>query len=173
MREFIPDKAIKPGAKKSTQKRNDSRNVTASNLSENRSGTGAGYRPAQAKNQSAEYIPPMEGFVFYAYGFTVEGFCPKLFQDENRDHRHKNGKPDNAIHVKGLEAEHFLNSEPAHHFGFDEDNAESHSEEQIFKPFHSDKRKGNRNQLVKIPPSIKQQVATNDGHCNVEMPIMA
>ncbi len=26
---------------------------------------------------------------------------------------------------------------------------------------------------IKKPPAIKQQVATNDGHCKLEMPMMA
>lgn len=126
MREFVPDKAIKPGAKKGTYQCNYRSNISAANLGKNGPGAGAGYRPANTEYQSAVHISPMESFVFYADDLPVDGFCPKFFQYQNRDDRYKNSKPDYAIHVESLEAEHFLDPEPANHFGFYKDNAKSY-----------------------------------------------
>lgn len=96
----------------------------------------------------------------------------EVFDQENRGHPNYNGAANDTIHVEALQAEHLLDTKPGHYLRSDQYNAEKNTGDEEFDVFHSCNKNGKMNQVVTNPPSIKQQVATKEGHCSEDMPIM-
>lgn len=71
-----------------------------------------------------------------------DGRAGDVFELELLDERHANGseyhgRADDAVHVKGLEAEHFLNAVPGDGFAFGHNDAEQYAGEYEFECFHN------------------------------------
>ena len=63
---------------------------------------------------------------------TTIGANVKLFDDPNGNHSRKNSAPNHTVHMKRLQAEHLLNSEPTDNFGFYKYNPEKNADDEVF-----------------------------------------
>src|SRR6185436_18648835 len=97
-----------------------------------RSGTSARQRPAKTENQSAPNISPTEFFRLDFNFFSIDGFRLELLDQENGSDSHRHRTHHQSIHVKSLEAEHFLNAKPRNSFRLDQDDSEKSSCDKIF-----------------------------------------
>ena len=59
--------------------------------------------------------------------------CPDLkpFDQPDGQCSYQYGRTNDALHMKTLQPEHFLNPEPGNHLGFDEDDAEKNSHYEV------------------------------------------
>lgn len=137
MGQFFPKQAINPGACYRAKQSHYDHKKAAPDLRKQRARADSGNCPAKAKNQSTVHISPMEFFIRDHYRFVVNGLYLETFDDLNGNHRHQNSAADDAIHVKGLEMEHLLDTEPGNHLRFNKDNSEQQSGDQKFNVFHS------------------------------------
>lgn len=132
MRQSLLQPPVYPGARHSAQQGYDHHGEPTAYLCEQRPRAGACDGPAQPEDQTAIYVT--FGKRFFRNNHRLPGKradaepADQVYAQHARDH----GTADHAVHVKRLQPEHFLDTEPGDHFGFYEDDAKKHPYQEVF-----------------------------------------
>ncbi len=116
MRQFFAEQTINPCTSNGTQQRNHGYYKAASYLRKQWAWACTCNSPAKTKYQPAVYIAPMEFFCWDDDSFAAKCFKLKTFNDEYGYGTNNYSTPDYAVHVEGLQPEHFLDPEPRNNF---------------------------------------------------------
>lgn len=135
-------------------------------------GTCTGHGPAESEDQSADHRSLIQGFGYDLYLLSIHRPHPEFSQQEIRQHSHRQGGADDAVHVKRLKPEHFLNAEPGDYLSLDEDETEKQSQYEKTQQLHKERIKGTTNQANNSPPEKKEMVATSDEKLRADNPVM-
>jgi hypothetical protein len=74
--------------------------------------------------------------------------------------------------MKGLKAEHFLNTEPGDHLCFDKRKPKEGTKKEIAYLVHRESILGSMSQAIKRPPTKKQIVAMSDEKLSADNPVI-
>ena len=103
------------------------------------------------------------GFIVEFDDIAFDAFGSELADDPNAQGSDSNRAANDAVHVKTLEGEHLLNTEPREDFGFHENDAEEDANEEARKFLmiqRLSEDRGNKIQDVMRPPVKKPSTAT-------------
>src|SRR5690606_31616118 len=101
------------------------------------------------------------------------GFCPGRFDGLYQDYAQSQGRPNDAVHMEGIEAEHFVDTEPGSGLGLVEDHPQKAAHDRIEQILHNGKIKGNNRWTIIRPPIKKPMTAIREGSCRLLRPEMA
>ena len=124
MRQLISEISINPSSHNGTQQGNDYGYCSGSDLCKKRSGTSSCNCPAKSEDQSAINLAFTEFLRGDRNLLSINCFDVEFFDDPNGNHSCYHCTSYNTVHMERLQAEHFLNSEPADYFCFYKHNPE-------------------------------------------------
>ncbi len=141
MRQLIPKIPIHPGSGNRADQRDEDNRGAGADLSEKGPRASARHSPTQAEDQAAVYLAFIELFRMKSDGLAVDTFCLEFFNQKNRQRADHDRCADNAVHVKGFQPEHFLNTKPGYDLCLHEGDAKKDPDERVFKV---------------VPPGVRQ-----------------
>lgn len=137
MRQLVSESAINEGAKHRCCYHNENAPEAGSNEGEHGTRTSASQSPPQTKYGAANQVTS-DAFVFWKKLdlFAKKRLDFKAFHRLHHDHTKRQCTTDDAIHVKGFELEHFIDSEPRSRFRLVHRDAKNDSYKEVKNAAH-------------------------------------